>query len=203
MVLALDALWFGVLILLVAVFCAASLMNVYVWFALILVIIVVGLALTAVSMVNKRRREKIQIVSDETMLIEYLKSHGIGGDLSELAVSLGIAEDKALELLLSMENQGTIPAGSAKTLRASPPEIAPARTANVSADIKGKATATQVSTGEMESKQTICSQCGKPAGEGKFCNKCGAPLSFVQCPKCGAKSSTGTQFCGECGTKLV
>lgn len=203
MVLALDALWFGVLLLLVAVFCTASLMNVYVWFALILVIIIAGLALTAVSVVNKRRREKIQIASDETMLIEYLKSHGIGGNLSELAVSLGIAENRALELLLSMEKRGAIPEGSTKALEASLPEIASARTAKVSADIKEKAVAVQVSTSEIESKQTICSQCGKPAGKGKFCNNCGAPLSFVQCPKCGAKSPTGTQFCGECGTKLV
>ena len=122
MVLALDALWFGVLILLLAVFCMASLMSVRVWFALILVIIVVGLALTIVSMVNKRRKEKTRVVSDETMLLEYLKSHGIGGNLSELAQNLGIAEDKALKLLLSMEEQGTIPTGSTKALGASPPD---------------------------------------------------------------------------------
>ena len=122
MVLALDALWFGVLILLLAIFSLASLMSVRVWFALILVIIVVGLALTIVSMVNKRRKEKTRVVSDETMLLEYLKSHGIGGNLSELAQNLGIAEDKALKLLLSIEEQGTIPAGSAEALGASPPD---------------------------------------------------------------------------------
>ena len=122
MVLALDALWFGVLILLLAVFCMASLMSVRVWFALILVIIVVGLALTIVSMVNKRRKEKTRVVSDETMLLEYLKSHGIGGNLSELAQNLGVAEDKALKLLLSMEEQGAIPTGSTKALGASPPD---------------------------------------------------------------------------------
>jgi ABC-type multidrug transport system fused ATPase/permease subunit len=122
MVLALDALWFGVLILLLAIFCLAYLMSVRVWFALILVIIVVGLALTIVSMVNKRRKEKTRVVSDETMLLEYLKSHGIGGNLSELAQNLGIAEDKALKLLLSMEEQGAIPTGSTKALGASPPD---------------------------------------------------------------------------------
>ena len=121
MVLALDALWFGVLILLLAIFSLASLMSVRVWFALILVIIVVGLALTIVSMVNKRRKEKTQVASDETLLLEYLKSHGIGGNLSELAVGLGIAEDKALKLLLSMEEQGAIPTGSTKALGASTP----------------------------------------------------------------------------------
>ena len=122
MVLALDALWFGVLILLLAIFSVASLMSVRVWFALILVIIVVGLALTIVSVVNKRRKEKTRVVSDETMLLEYLKSHGIGGNLSELAVGLGIAEDKALKLLLSMEEQGAIPTGSTEALGASPPD---------------------------------------------------------------------------------
>ena len=122
MVLALDALWFGVLILLLAIFSLASLMSVRVWFALILVVIVVGLALTIVSMVNKRRKEKTRVVSDETMLLEYLKSHGIGGNLSELAQNLGIAEDKALKLLLSIEEQGAIPTGSTKALGASPPD---------------------------------------------------------------------------------
>jgi ABC-type multidrug transport system fused ATPase/permease subunit len=122
MVLALDALWFGVLILLLAVFCMAYLMSVRVWFALILVIIVVGLALTIVSTVSKKRREGTQVASNETMLLEYLKSHGIGGNLSELAQNLDIAEDKALKLLLSMEEQGAIPTGSTKALGASPPD---------------------------------------------------------------------------------
>jgi hypothetical protein len=122
MVLALDALWFGVLILLLAIFCLAYLMSVRVWFALILVIIVVGLALTIVSTVSKKRREEAQVASDETMLLEYLKSHGIGGNLSELAQNLGIAEDKALKLLLSMEEQGAILTGSTEALGASPPD---------------------------------------------------------------------------------
>ena len=116
MALALDSLWFAVLILLLGIFSIASLISVRVFWALILLVIVVGLVLTIVSMVNKKRREKTQVVSDETMLIEYLKSHGIGGDLSELAESLGIAEEKAFNLLLSLEEQGAIPAGSAEAL---------------------------------------------------------------------------------------
>lgn len=121
MVLPLFELWFAALIVLLAIFCMAYLMSVRVWFALILVVIVVGLVLTTVSMVNQRRREKTQVAGDESMLLEYLKSHGIGGNLSELAESLGIAEEKALELLLSMEGQGTIPSGSAKILAANTP----------------------------------------------------------------------------------
>jgi len=74
-------------------------------------------------------------------------------------------------------------------------EIAAARAEKMAADIKDKAAATQVFTGEIESKQTLCPQCGKPAGEGKFCNNRGAPLSLIQCSKCGAKSQAGTRFC--------
>jgi hypothetical protein len=122
MVLALDALWFVLLILLLAVFCAAYLMSAPVWLALMLAVIVIGLALTAISVVSKRRREKTLVADDETMLLEYLKAHGIGGSLSELAAGSGIAEEKALKLLLSMETQGTIPPGSVKALGFSPPD---------------------------------------------------------------------------------
>ncbi len=122
MVLALDALWFVILILFLAVFCAAYLMSAPVWLTLMLVVLVIGLALTVISVVSKRRRVKTPVVSDETLLLEYLKSHGIGGSLSELAEGSGIAEEKALKLLLSMEKQGTIPPGSVKALGASPPD---------------------------------------------------------------------------------
>lgn len=81
-------------------------------------------------------------------------------------------------------------------------EVAAARAEKMVADVKEKALETQVFTGEIESKQTICPQCGKPAGEGKFCTNCGASLSLVKCPKCGAKNPTSVRFCGECGTRL-
>lgn len=81
-------------------------------------------------------------------------------------------------------------------------EIAAARAGKMVEDIKAKASMTQVFTGQIESKQTICPQCGKPAGEGKFCNNCGANLSLIKCPKCGAQSQAGSRFCGECGTRL-
>jgi len=55
---------------------------------------------------------------------------------------------------------------------------------------------------EIEAKQALCPQCGKPAGEGKFCGNCGASLALIKCPKCGAGSPAGTRFCGECGTRL-
>jgi len=82
-------------------------------------------------------------------------------------------------------------------------EVAAAKAGKMVADIKEKADNTKVFKGKIESKQTICPQCGKPAGEGKFCNNCGASLTLIKCPKCGAQSPAGTGFCGECGTKLV
>lgn len=81
-------------------------------------------------------------------------------------------------------------------------EVAAAKAQKAVQDIQDKAAGTQVFTGEIESKQTLCPECGKPAGEGKFCNNCGASFSFVKCAKCGAKSPVGTRFCGECGTRL-
>jgi membrane protease subunit (stomatin/prohibitin family) len=82
-------------------------------------------------------------------------------------------------------------------------EVAHARAQKMVQDIQEKAANTQVFQGEIESKQTLCPSCGKPAGEGKFCNNCGTPLSLIKCKKCGATSPAGTRFCGECGNKLA
>jgi hypothetical protein len=81
-------------------------------------------------------------------------------------------------------------------------EVAAARAEKMVADIKEKAEKTQVFTGDIESKQILCPQCGKPSGEGKFCTNCGTSLSFKQCSRCGTKSPAGTRFCGECGQRL-
>ena len=81
-------------------------------------------------------------------------------------------------------------------------EIAAARAEKMVEDIQEKADSTQVFTGKIERQQTLCPRCGKPAGEGKFCVNCGAPLKLLQCPKCGAKNAIGQRFCGECGTRL-
>ena len=81
-------------------------------------------------------------------------------------------------------------------------EVAAAKAGKMVRDIQNKAENTQVFTGNIESKQTICPQCGKPTGEGKFCNNCGASLSLIKCQKCGTQSPSGTNFCGGCGSKL-
>ncbi|MDR1538723.1 MAG: zinc ribbon domain-containing protein [Clostridiales bacterium] len=56
--------------------------------------------------------------------------------------------------------------------------------------------------GDIESKTTICPQCGKPAGSGKFCNNCGASMELKTCPRCGAKNAVAVRFCNNCGNSL-
>jgi len=121
MVLPLDALWFVVLILLLAVFSTAPLISARIFCILILLVIVLGLALTIISMLSRRRRGA-QDAGDENTLLEYLRSHGLGGKLSELAQGLGMPEEKTHRLLLALEERGTIPAGSANLFSASPPD---------------------------------------------------------------------------------
>ena len=82
-------------------------------------------------------------------------------------------------------------------------EVAAARAEKMVADIKAKAETTEVFTGKIEQRQTLCPKCGKPSGEGKFCNNCGAPLALTKCPQCGASINAGARFCGECGAKIA
>lgn len=82
-------------------------------------------------------------------------------------------------------------------------EVAAAKAEKMVQDIREKAQNTKVFHGEIETKQTICPACGKPAGEGKFCNNCGQSLSLSQCPRCGAKNSASSRFCGECGQPIA
>lgn len=81
-------------------------------------------------------------------------------------------------------------------------EVAAAKAEKMVMDIKEKAEKTQVFTGEIESKQTFCSECGKPAGAGKFCTNCGTSLDLLNCSQCGTKNPAETRFCSECGAKI-
>lgn len=80
--------------------------------------------------------------------------------------------------------------------------VAKARSEKMIKDIQQKAENTTVFTGSIEKKTTACPVCGKPAGEGKFCNSCGANLSLRKCPQCGAAVSQTVKFCGECGFRI-
>lgn len=81
-------------------------------------------------------------------------------------------------------------------------EVQAARAGRMAQDIAAKAATTQVFTGEIDERATICHQCNKPAGEGKFCSNCGANMSLVKCEKCGTESAPGIRFCGQCGNNL-
>ena len=80
--------------------------------------------------------------------------------------------------------------------------VAKARAEAMKRNIDEAGQAATVWKGEIESKITVCPVCGKPAGNGKFCNNCGASLEMKICPKCGAKNSQTVNFCNNCGTNL-
>lgn len=81
-------------------------------------------------------------------------------------------------------------------------EVAAARAEKMREDIRNRAQNTQVFTGEIDQRQAMCPKCGKPAGQGKFCNNCGAPTSTPKCQQCGAENPPGARFCSECGGKM-
>ena len=81
-------------------------------------------------------------------------------------------------------------------------EIAAARADKMKRDIWDKADQTQVFQGEIEQKTTFCPNCGKPAGNAKFCTNCGSNLALNVCSRCGAENDINVRFCGECGNKL-
>lgn len=80
--------------------------------------------------------------------------------------------------------------------------VAKARAEAMKRNIDDAAEDATVWTGKIESRTTVCPQCGKPAGNGKFCNQCGAPLGLQKCPNCGAEVALGMKFCSNCGTPM-
>ena len=80
--------------------------------------------------------------------------------------------------------------------------VAKARSEAMRRNIDTAAENAQIWKGKLDTRTTLCPECGKPAGNGKFCNNCGAPLSVQKCPNCGAKVAAGLKFCGECGSPL-
>lgn len=78
--------------------------------------------------------------------------------------------------------------------------VAAARNRAMRRNIDEMADEATVWKGSLETKVTVCPSCGQPAGDGKFCNHCGASLAKKCCPKCGAEIAPGAKFCGECGS---
>ena len=81
--------------------------------------------------------------------------------------------------------------------------VAKARAAAMQRNIDEKAAAETVWSGKLESKTVLCPVCGKPAGNGKFCNNCGASLALAVCPQCGAQNAQGVRFCSQCGASMT
>ena len=81
--------------------------------------------------------------------------------------------------------------------------VARARADAMKRNIDDTASAATVWQGGIESKTTICPNCGKPAGNGKFCNNCGASMALKICPQCGTQNAQTVRFCNNCGTNLA
>ncbi len=77
--------------------------------------------------------------------------------------------------------------------------VAQARNRAMRRNIDEMADEATVWKGKLETRVTVCPSCGQPAGDGKFCNNCGASLAKKCCPKCGAEVAQEARFCGECG----
>ncbi|MBU5305149.1 zinc ribbon domain-containing protein [Eubacterium callanderi] len=80
--------------------------------------------------------------------------------------------------------------------------VAKAKAEAMKRNIDGRAESATVWEGDIESKTTICTVCGKPAGAGKFCSNCGAPMDLAVCPACNARVAQGLHFCSQCGASM-
>ena len=80
--------------------------------------------------------------------------------------------------------------------------VAKAKAAAMKRNIDDAGKDATVWKGSIESKTTVCPNCGKPAGTGKFCNNCGESMDLVTCENCGAKNARTVKFCNNCGTPV-
>jgi hypothetical protein len=61
----------------------------------------------------------------------------------------------------------------------------------------------QVFGGDVSTRTTTCTNCGKPVGSEKFCSNCGTPVGLAKCASCGSDLAPGMKFCGNCGTPVT
>lgn len=80
--------------------------------------------------------------------------------------------------------------------------VTKAKSEAVQRNISEKAATAEIWKGDIETKTIICPNCGKPAGNGKFCGECGMDLSMKKCKNCGSSITGNLKFCGECGSKI-
>lgn len=81
--------------------------------------------------------------------------------------------------------------------------VAKARADAMLRNMEEKAATATVWKGDLERKTTVCPQCGKAAGAGKFCNNCGASMETNKCPQCGTAMAQGARFCNNCGANMA
>ncbi len=81
--------------------------------------------------------------------------------------------------------------------------VAQARAEAMRRNIQTAGESATVWSGKIESKTTVCPVCGKPAGNGKFCNNCGASMALRTCERCGAQNALTVRFCNNCGAPMT
>lgn len=80
--------------------------------------------------------------------------------------------------------------------------VAKARAEAMRRNIEEAAESATVWKGKLESRTTVCPNCGKPAGNGKFCNNCGSSMALAVCPQCKSENAQGVRFCNHCGSSM-
>jgi hypothetical protein len=68
------------------------------------------------------------------------------------------------------------------------------------AQMREKMATQAVFGGDVSTRTTTCTNCGKPVGSEKFCSNCGTPVGLAKCKSCGNDLAVGMKFCGSCGT---
>jgi hypothetical protein len=68
------------------------------------------------------------------------------------------------------------------------------------AQMRSKMAEQVVFGGDVSTRTTTCTSCGKPVASEKFCSNCGTPVGLAKCKSCGSDLAPGMKFCGNCGT---